>query len=197
MRVLHPGQPAPDRRRAGRSCGILRRPICLGPACRPHRLVELPGLWDNRRHAHASGDLHLFGLVFAGFALIGWRVARRYGWKGLLAFLAAWSVWGYTLDHVGSALFSSSRLMVLGPGAAQESRIFSSTPPAWPPRCWPSASSAVPSGRIPWPVGKKLPLQTVQRCLKLDAQHRNITCPGWSVPRQRSSLVGQLPPQER
>ncbi len=63
--------------------------------------------------------IYLFsGLVYAGFGLIGWRIARRYGWKGLLAFLAGWSLWGFIHDNAGSALFSSSRLMIIGPGAA-------------------------------------------------------------------------------
>jgi hypothetical protein len=60
----------------------------------------------------------LSGLVYAGFGLVGWRIARRVGWQGALAFLAAWSLWGFSLDTIGSALFSSSRLMVFGPGAA-------------------------------------------------------------------------------
>ena len=63
--------------------------------------------------------IYLFsGLVYGGFGLIGWRVARRYEWKGLLAFLLAWSLWGFIHDTVGSSLFSASQLMVIGSGAA-------------------------------------------------------------------------------
>ena len=59
----------------------------------------------------------LSGLVYAGFGLVGWRAARRYGWQGLLIFLAAWSLWGFIHDTAGSAAFASSRLMVIGAGA--------------------------------------------------------------------------------
>jgi hypothetical protein len=63
--------------------------------------------------------IYLFsGLVYAGFGLIGWRIARRFEWKGLIAFLGAWSLWGFIHDTVGSSLFSSSQLMVIGAGAA-------------------------------------------------------------------------------
>lgn len=63
--------------------------------------------------------IYLFsGLVYAGFGLIGWRITRRYGWKGLLTFLVVWSLWGFIHDTVGSYLFASSQLMVIGTGAA-------------------------------------------------------------------------------
>ncbi len=55
-------------------------------------------------------------LVLGAFALIGWRITRRYGQKGMIAFLILWSLWGYIHDIGGSSLFASSRLMVIGPG---------------------------------------------------------------------------------
>jgi hypothetical protein len=54
--------------------------------------------------------------VCGGFALLGWRIARRYDKKGLIAFLILWSRWGYFHDVAGSSLFASSGLMVIGPG---------------------------------------------------------------------------------
>ncbi len=86
------------------------------------RLAAIAGWWSYPGYNTSASmpmplAIYLFsGLVYGGFGLIGWRVARRYGWKGLLAFLAAWSLWGFIHDTVGSSLFSSSQLMVLGPG---------------------------------------------------------------------------------
>jgi hypothetical protein len=57
------------------------------------------------------------GLVSGGaFGLIGWRVTRRFGKRGLAAFLVAWGVWGTLHDVGGSALFASSHLMIFQPG---------------------------------------------------------------------------------
>jgi hypothetical protein len=58
------------------------------------------------------------GLVAGGaFGLIGWRVARRYGSKGLLFFLALWTLWGVIHDYGGAIMMKSSSLMVFGPGS--------------------------------------------------------------------------------
>ena len=87
------------------------------------RAAAVAGWWSYPGYENTGGlpmpaAIYLFsGLVFGGFGLIGWRIARRFGWKGLLGFLAAWSVWGFALDHVGSSLFASSRLMEIGPDA--------------------------------------------------------------------------------
>jgi hypothetical protein len=59
----------------------------------------------------------LVGGAYATVALIGWRVQRRYGWRGGVCFLSSWTVWGILHDYAGSALFSASNFMVLAPGA--------------------------------------------------------------------------------
>jgi hypothetical protein len=88
------------------------------------RVAAVTGWWSYPAYGTTGGlpmpiAIYIFsGLVYAGFGLVGWRVARRYGWTGLLGFLIAWSLWGFIHDTVGSALFSSSRLMVLGSGPA-------------------------------------------------------------------------------
>ena len=86
------------------------------------RVAAVTGWWSYPGYG-TTGSLpmpvaiYIFsGLTFACFGLVGWRIIRRWGWKGLLTFLAAWSLWGFTLDHVGTSLFSSSRLMVISPG---------------------------------------------------------------------------------
>ena len=48
--------------------------------------------------------------------LVGWRIIRRFGWRGLTAFLLAWSVWGAIHDIGGSAPFAASNLMVFQSG---------------------------------------------------------------------------------
>lgn len=92
------------------------------------RAAAITGWWSYpayRSSLPMPVEIYLFsGLVFAGIGLIGWRIARRYGWKGLFVFLAAWSVWGFFLDTFGSQLFSSSRLMVIRPGAAAHTADF-------------------------------------------------------------------------
>jgi len=86
------------------------------------RLAAVAGWWrypgyNTPANMPMPPPIYLFsGLVYAGFGLIGWRITRRYGWKGLLVFLAAWSLWGFIHDTVGSSLFSSSQLMVIGSG---------------------------------------------------------------------------------
>ena len=88
------------------------------------RAAAVAGWWSYPGYNTTSSmpmpaAIYLFsGLVYAGFGLIGWRITRRYSWKGLLAFLVAWSLWGFLHDTVGSSLFSSSQLMVIGTGAA-------------------------------------------------------------------------------
>jgi hypothetical protein len=88
------------------------------------RVAAVTGWWSYPAYG-PNGSLpmpvaiYIFsGLVYAGFGLVGWRIARHYGWTGLLGFLIAWSLWGFIHDTVGSALFSNSRLMVLGSGPA-------------------------------------------------------------------------------
>ena len=88
------------------------------------RVAAASGWWSYPAYHSPRGlpmpfEIYFFsGLVFAGFGLVGWRIARRFGRIGMLAFLFGWSLWGFFLDNAGSALFSSSRLMVFGAGAA-------------------------------------------------------------------------------
>ncbi len=57
------------------------------------------------------------GLVAGGaFGLLGWRVVRQYGARGLATFLALWSLWGLIHDYGGALLFRDSNLMRFGPG---------------------------------------------------------------------------------
>jgi len=48
--------------------------------------------------------------------LIGWRIVRRWGWRGLLGFLLFWAAYAVVHDYGGSKAFASSQLMVFGPG---------------------------------------------------------------------------------
>ncbi len=60
----------------------------------------------------------LAGLVGGGaFGLVGWRIIRRWGWKGFGAFLLFWTVYAILHDYGGSKLFASSGLMIFGPGS--------------------------------------------------------------------------------
>src|SRR5438105_340625 len=58
------------------------------------------------------------GLIGGANALIGWRVLRRFGARGWLVFLGAWTLWGGLHDLGGSQLFASSNFMVFGSGVA-------------------------------------------------------------------------------
>ncbi len=88
------------------------------------RIAAIYGWWSYPGYATPSSlpmpvPIYLFsGLVYGGFGLIGWRIGRRFGWKGILVFLVAWSLWGFIHDIAGSSLFSSSQLMVIESGIA-------------------------------------------------------------------------------
>jgi hypothetical protein len=57
------------------------------------------------------------GLVGGGaFGLVGWRIIRRWRWKGFAVFLLFWAVYAIVHDYGGSLLFASSRLMLFGAG---------------------------------------------------------------------------------
>jgi hypothetical protein len=51
----------------------------------------------------------------AGFGLIGWRVIRRFGGRGLLGFLAAFATYGTTRDYVTSSTIAKD-ILVFGNG---------------------------------------------------------------------------------
>ncbi len=64
------------------------------------------------------GLIYLFsGLVAGGAAgLLGWRLIRRYGRRGLIVFLILWTLWGVIHDVGGGQLFQSSNLMRFAEG---------------------------------------------------------------------------------
>ncbi|HVN53931.1 MAG TPA: hypothetical protein VMT46_06330 [Anaerolineaceae bacterium] len=55
-------------------------------------------------------------LLYAAFALFGWRLARGYGRRGLLIFLLFWVVWGLLHDLSGAAAFAGGQAIVFHPG---------------------------------------------------------------------------------
>jgi len=58
----------------------------------------------------------LAGIVGGACGLVGWRIMRPWGWKGLVGFLLFWAAYAVVHDYGGSKAFSSSQLMVFGPG---------------------------------------------------------------------------------
>lgn len=57
--------------------------------------------------------------VYGGFGLIDWRTPCAVAGKAV-GLQAAWSLWGFTHNTVGSFLFSSSLMMVIGSGIAPQ-----------------------------------------------------------------------------
>jgi hypothetical protein len=55
------------------------------------------------------------GLGLAGVSLLGWRIHRRYGMRGLVAFLLLFACYGLLRDRVASATIDR-RLLHFGPG---------------------------------------------------------------------------------
>jgi len=53
-----------------------------------------------------------------GFGLIGWRVVRKWGTRGLIGFLVAWAIYGVIHDFAGTAATAQSNLIAWGPGLA-------------------------------------------------------------------------------
>ena len=83
------------------------------------RLAFAAGWWQYPAWASSGQLLFLYipaGIVGGAFGLIGWRVMRRFSWRGLIGFLLVWSVWGVIHDVGGSAAFASSNFMVFGSG---------------------------------------------------------------------------------
>ena len=70
----------------------------------------------------ASGQLPWTAYILAGIVgggasgLIGWRIVRRWRWKGLAGFLLFWALYAVVHDYGGSLLFASSDLMRFGTG---------------------------------------------------------------------------------
>jgi len=58
----------------------------------------------------------LAGIVGGAFGLVGWRIVRRWGRRGLVGYLLFWAVYAVVHDYGGSKAFAGSQLMVFGPG---------------------------------------------------------------------------------
>jgi hypothetical protein len=55
------------------------------------------------------------GIGFAGIGLIGWRIHRRFGWRGLAIFVAGFSIFGVLRDWVVSTTIRKG-VIVFGSG---------------------------------------------------------------------------------
>jgi hypothetical protein len=80
-------------------------------------LCQTLGFWHYRSTDAPYGPLLMYPLavvLFAVLALIGWRVTRRFGWRGQAVFLGAVTVVGTLRDYLvaGQAL----GIIVLAPG---------------------------------------------------------------------------------
>jgi len=84
------------------------------------QLAFVNGWWSYPAFAGSGLVWFLYlpaGLVAGGAAaLVGWRVIRRYGARGLVVFLMLWTLWGVLHDFGGGALFQSSNLLVFAAG---------------------------------------------------------------------------------
>ena len=69
-----------------------------------------------------SGQFPLTGYILAGivgggaFGLVGWRIIKRWHWRGYIGFLLFWAIYALIHDYGGSVLFANSGLMQFGPG---------------------------------------------------------------------------------
>jgi multidrug transporter EmrE-like cation transporter len=73
------------------------------------------GLWYYPSDDTGRGPLLMYpslAFLWATLALIGWRVVRRFGWRGEVVFLAAVALLGTLRDYAGQAL----GVIVLAPG---------------------------------------------------------------------------------
>jgi len=81
------------------------------------------GLWHYPFPSAPYGPLGVYvaaGLFYgAGMALIGWRIDRRFGRRGVLIFLACFAVYGPLRDYLGAAATSANgrQFIVFAPGA--------------------------------------------------------------------------------
>ena len=57
-------------------------------------------------------------LLFAALALIGWRITRRFGWRGQAAFLGAVTIFGTLRDYRVAALLPEFFVLAPGMGTA-------------------------------------------------------------------------------
>jgi hypothetical protein len=82
-------------------------------------LFQTLGFWHYPSAEQPYGPLLMYpvvALMWAGYSLIGWRVMRRFGWRGQVVFLAAVTVLGTFRDYLvaGQAL----GMIALAPGVA-------------------------------------------------------------------------------
>jgi len=66
-------------------------------------LAHILGLWRYPSIEQPYGPLLMYPvllLMWAGYSLIGWRVTRRFGWRGQVIFLTAVMVLGTLRDYV-------------------------------------------------------------------------------------------------
>lgn len=75
-------------------------------------MFPFPNFWLETLVMYIPG-----GLVMGGaFGLVGWRVVRRFGARGLAGFLACWGVCGLVRDFSGAAVFQVGSLITFSPG---------------------------------------------------------------------------------
>jgi hypothetical protein len=82
-------------------------------------LFQTLGFWHYPSVEHRYGPILMYPVVvlmFAGYALIGWRVVRRFGWRGALVFLTAVTILGTVRDFV--IAWRMPDLIVFAPGIA-------------------------------------------------------------------------------
>ena len=85
------------------------------------RVAAATGWWTYPSWSE-SGQFPLAGYIVASivgggaFGLVGWRIVKRWRWKGLTAFLLFWAGYAIVHDYGGSLLFASSGLMHFGAG---------------------------------------------------------------------------------
>lgn len=80
-------------------------------------LCQSLGLWRCPSDDTGYGPLAMYPalvLVFAILSLIGWRVTRRFGWRGEVVFLAVVAVLGTIRDYKIAEL--ATRIIVFTPG---------------------------------------------------------------------------------
>lgn len=82
-------------------------------------LCQTLGFWRYPSTSKRYGPLLMYpvlGLMFAFLALVGWRVTRRFGWRGQVVFLVALAVVGTLRDYlIGQQALG---FIVLAPGVA-------------------------------------------------------------------------------
>jgi len=82
-------------------------------------LCQTLGLWHYPSVDQRYGPVMMYPLIvlmWAGYSLIGWRVMRRFGWRGETLFLAVLAVFGTLRDFMVAWLMPD--VIVFAPGIA-------------------------------------------------------------------------------